>query len=155
MPLGQNEGLHFVNNMRVIRKRKETEHEASTSARHHLSGAVHALRRHAAMPPLTQASSINNFKYSHTNSSGNWVFTWDTINGEVFYKFQFKGGGWQKVYVSVQLKSFSSGSSGGTSSAVISPIYSVSGSSLQFRLKLGVVQINNTTPWATTSHTFS
>ncbi len=107
----------------------------------------------AAMPPLTQASSINNFKYSHTNSSGNWVFTWDTYQGKhKVDKFQFKGGGWQKVYISVNLKSVSS--SGGTTRVVIGPIYYGPGHALQFRVRLEIGD-DVYTPWATTSHTFS
>ena len=108
----------------------------------------------AALPAqaeTTSSQSINNFKYSHTNSSGNWVFTWDTISGTSIDKFQFKGGGWQKIYLTVQLKSVRR--SGGTTKVVIGPIYYGPGHALQFRVRLAFGD-DVYTPWATTSHTF-
>ncbi len=104
-----------------------------------------------AQAETTSSQSINNFKYSHTNSSGNWVFTWDTISGTSIDKFQFKGGGWQKIYLTVQLKSVRR--SGGTTRVVISPIFYGSGHALQFRVRLDFGD-DVYTPWATTSHTF-
>ncbi len=108
----------------------------------------------AALPAQASGDgSISNFKYSKTNSAGNWVFTWDTYpSRSTINRFQFMGGGWQKVWTSVYLKSLKR--SDGTTTAVISPIYYAPDHSLQFRLRL---EIGNDvfTSYATTSHTFN
>ena len=118
--------------------------------------ALALLTLFAAMPALTRASgngSISNFKYSHTNSAGNWVFTWDTYpDKHSIDRFQFKGGGWQKVYTSMYVISWSKSS--GTTKAVVSPVYSAPGYSLQFRVRLEIGD-DVYTSYATTSHTFN